>query len=347
MSATLREVAERAGVSVRTVSNVVSGFALVAPETRARVQRALDELSYRPNAAARHLRGGRSGLVALVVPELSTPYFGELAGRFADEADARSLMLLVQQTGGDPDRERELLDGVRGQVVDGLIMSPWALSPAELRRRPGGAPLVLLGEQDADGLLDHVVADNVAAARDMTRHLLGLGRTRIAVIGLQPHLHNATAARRLEGYRQALAEAGLTPDPAREVAVRRLHRADGAAAMRGLLDAGTPVDAVFCFSDQLALGALHAATERGLRVPADLAVAGFDDVEDGRYANPPLTTIAPDKAAIVTAALDCLAARLDRTTGPGRPDEPAEPRTIVVGHRLEVRASTRGPSSSR
>ena len=140
MSATLREVAERAGVSVRTVSNVVSGFALVAPETRERVQRVIEELQYRPNAAARHLRGGRSGLVALVVPEISTPYFGELAGHFADEADARSMMLLVQQTGGDPARERELLDGVRGQVVDGLIMSPWGLSPAELRRRPAVVP---------------------------------------------------------------------------------------------------------------------------------------------------------------------------------------------------------------
>ncbi|MFC7534182.1 LacI family DNA-binding transcriptional regulator [Actinoplanes sp. GCM10030250] len=334
MSATLREVAERAGVSVRTVSNVVSGFALVAPETRARVQLALEELRYRPNAAARHLRGGRSGLVALVVPELSTPYFGELAGHFADEADARALMLLVQQTGGDPARERELLDGVRGQVVDGLIMSPWGLSPAELRRDPGAAPLVLLGEQDADGRLDHVVAGNVAAAREMTRHLLGLGRTRIAAIGPQPHLHNATAARRIEGYRQALAEAGLTPGPELEIPVDRLHRADGAVAMRHLLDSGTRCDAVFCFSDQLALGAMHAAVERGLRVPADLAVAGFDDIEDGRYANPPLTTISPDKAAIARAALDCLTTRLDRGA------QESAPRTIVVRHRLEIRAST-------
>lgn len=319
-------------MSVRTVSNVVSGFALVAPQTRERVQRVLDEMGYQPNAAARHLRGGRSGLVALVIPEIASPYFGELAGHLADEAEQRGWTLLVQQTGGDARRERELLDGVRGQAVDGLVMSPWGLSPADLRRRPDAAPLVLLGEQDADGLLDHVVIDNVAAARELTRHLIETGRTRIAAIGLQPHLSNGTAQRRLDGYRQALAGAGLPHDPALEIPVAHLHRSDGAAAMRDLLAAAIDVDAVFCFSDQLALGALHAATAHGLRVPADLAVAGFDDVEDGRYANPALTTVSPDKPAIARAALDCLTARLSGAS-------PAPARHLIA-HHLELRAST-------
>ncbi|HET6533686.1 MAG TPA: LacI family DNA-binding transcriptional regulator [Actinoplanes sp.] len=336
MAASLKQVAERAGVSVRTVSNVVSGFALVAPDTRARVQRAIDELEYRPNAAARHLRGGRSGLIGLVIPEITSPYFAELAGHLVEQAETRSWMLLVQQTDGDPDRERRLAGGLHGQTVDGLVMSPWALAPADLRPGPGGAPLVLLGEQDAGGLLDHVAVDSVAAARDAVRHLAGLGRRRIAALGLQPDLHNGTAARRLEGYRAALAEAGLPHDPALEVPVHRLHRPDGAAAMRRLLHAGTPVDAVFCFSDQLALGAMHAARERGRRIPDDVAVAGFDDIEDGRYATPGLTTIAPDKAAIARAALSCLAERLDRTPYDG----PA--RRVVIGHRLVVRESSAG-----
>lgn len=333
MSASLRQVAERAGVSIRTVSNVVSGFALVAPETRARVQAAIDELNYRPNAAARHLRGGRSGLVALAIPEIASPYFGELAGLLAEEAERRSWMLLVQQTGGDAEHERGLLGGVRGQVVDGLVLSPWALSPAELRRRPDAVPLVLLGEQDADGLLDHVAVDSVTAARDATRHLIGRGRARIAAIGLQPHLENGTAARRVEGYRQALAEAGMPADPDREIAVQRLHRADGADAMRRLLDAGPAVDAAFCFSDQLALGAMQTALRAGLRVPDDLAVVGFDDVEDGRYATPALTTITPDKAAIAREALACLAERISG-------DRAAPARRIVVPHALTVRDSS-------
>jgi DNA-binding LacI/PurR family transcriptional regulator len=332
MSASLRQVAERAGVSIRTVSNVVSGFALVAPETRARVQAAIDELQYRPNAAARHLRGGRSGLVALAIPEIASPYFGELAGLLVDEAQKRSWMLLVQQTGGDAGHERSLLDGIRGQVVDGLVLSPWALAPRDLRRRPDAVPLVLLGEQDADGLLDHVAVDSVAAARDATAHLLAQGRTRIAAIGPQPHLENGTAARRVEGYRKALAEAGLPADPRLEIPVDRLHRADGADAMRRLIADGLEVDALFCFSDQLALGAMQTALRHGRTIPADLAVAGFDDIEDGRYATPALTTIAPDKAAIAREALGCLADRLG-----GDPAAPA--RRIVIPHRLVVRDS--------
>ena len=333
MSASLRQVAERAGVSIRTVSNVVSGFALVAPETRARVQAAIDELQYRPNAAARHLRGGRSGLVALAIPEIASPYFGELAGLLVEEAEKHSWMLLVQQTGGDADHERRLLDGVRGQVVDGLVASPWALSPRDLRRRPDAVPLVLLGEQDAGGLLDHVAVDSVAAARDATAHLIARGRTRIAAIGPQPHLENGTAARRVEGYRKALAEAGLPADPSLEIPVRRLHREDGADAVRRLLEDRRDVDAVFCFSDQIALGAMQTALRHGRTIPGDIAVAGFDDVEDGRYATPALTTVSPDKAAIAREALACLADRLS-----GDPAAPA--RRIVIPHQLIVREST-------
>ncbi|WP_426502172.1 LacI family DNA-binding transcriptional regulator [Dactylosporangium sp. McL0621] len=337
MVASLKDVAQRAGVSIRTVSNVVNDFPLVAAETRERVQRAIDELQYRPNAAARSLRGGRSGLVGLVLPELASPYFGELAALVTRAAERRSWTVLVEQTDGDAERERRLLDGGRapgGQVVDGLLISPWALSPADLHRRPGGAPVVLLGEQDASGLLDRVAIDNVAAAADLTRHLLATGRRRIAAVGLQPHLANGTAEQRHRGYRTALAGAGIAPDPALEVPVGALHRADGAAAMGVLLDSGARPDAVFCFTDQLALGARRALAERGVGVPSEVALAGFDDIEDGRFSVPSLTTVAPDKAAIAEAALDCLAERLAGASGSG----PA--RSVVVAHRLVVREST-------
>ena len=333
MAVSLREVAERAGVSVRTVSNVVSGFAMVAPETRARVQQVLDEVQYRPNAAARHLRGGRSGLIGLAVPEIISPYFAELAGQLVRQAEERSWMVLVQQTDGDAERERRLLGGVRGQTVDGLVMSPWGMSPADLRPGSDGPPVVLLGEQDAAGLFDHGAMDSVAAARDATRHLIAQGLRRIAAIGLQPHLVNGTAERRLRGYHEALAEAGIRVDEDLEEPVRRLHRADGAEAMARLLSGGAGCDAVLCFSDQLALGALHTAVQRGVRVPADLAVIGFDDIEDGRYANPSLTTVSPDKAAIAAAALDCLADRL----GPQKYAGAA--RRITIAHRLVIRQS--------
>ncbi|WP_205740811.1 LacI family DNA-binding transcriptional regulator [Haloactinopolyspora alba] len=329
----LKDVAARAGVSPRTVSNVVNDFPYVAADTRERVRTVLDEMGYRPNAAARSLRQGRSGLIGLVVPELDSPYFGELAALTVRAAETRGWVVLADQTDGDAERERRMLDGMRLQLVDGLIFSPWALSPAELRGRVDAVPLVLLGEREPGGLMDRVAVDNVSASREAVEHLVGSGRRRIALIGAQPNLPNNTAAERLTGYRAALRAAGMTPTPHLEMPVEALHRADGATAMRALLDHDPP-DAVFCVNDQLALGALRVAYERGLRVPDDLAICGFDDIEDGRYSTPALTTVAPAKEQIAERALDCLAKRL----GPASVSDPY--RDIVAEHRLVVRETT-------
>jgi DNA-binding LacI/PurR family transcriptional regulator len=184
-------------------------------------------------------------------------------------------------------------------------------------------PLVLLGERydDAD---DHVGVDSVVAARTATAHLLGTGRRRVAALGLQPHLANQTALQRVTGYRQALAEAGAVPDPRLQVVVERLHRADGARAMHALLALDEPPDAVFCFTDELALGAMRVAWERGVRVPDDVALVGFDDVEDGRWSRPSLSTVSPDKAALAEVAVDRL---LERVGGGGAPRAAPRPRT--------------------
>jgi DNA-binding LacI/PurR family transcriptional regulator len=334
VSSRLKDVAALAGVSIRTVSNVVSGSGAVAEDTRARVQAALDELGYRPNLAARNLRAGRTGLIGLAIPELYSPYFGELASLIVGAAQQRSWTVVIDQTFGDPEAERRLLQGTGGRMVDGLIISPWSLRPEELTARARSIPVVLLGEQQAQGVADRVAVDSVVAADEATTHLLDSGRRRIAAIGLQPHLHNDTARQRLEGYERALRRAGLTPEGALRRPVRALHRLDGARAMTALLDSGAQPDAVFAFSDELALGALHVAHKRGLRIPDDVAVVGFDGIEDTRYAHPPLTTVVPDKQQIAERALQCLA---DRIYSPAVSVPPLE---IVVPHHLEVRAST-------
>jgi DNA-binding LacI/PurR family transcriptional regulator len=332
----LKNVAAVAGVSVRTVSNVVNHFPHVAPDTRARVEEALERLNYRPNLAARNLRRGRSGLIGLVVPEIDSPYFSELAAYLVLAAERRSWTVLVDQTGGDPARERAFLEGAAAGFVDGLVFSPWGLGAADLRRGAEDIPLVLLGERTSDGVADHIAIDNVAGAVEATEHLIALGRRRIAAIGVQPHLTNETARLRLEGYRRSLRAVGHPCDELLEVPVAALHRADGAAAMRTLLALPDRPDAVFCFNDQLALGALRAAHDAGLDVPRDVAVVGFDDIEDSRYSFPSLTTISPDKSAIAVRALECLAERLD-----GECSESA--RDIVVPHRLIVRESSGYP----
>ena len=251
--------------------------------------------------------------------------------------------MLVDQTGGDPARERGFLEGAAAGFVDGLVFSPWGLGAVDLRRSAEDIPLVLLGERANDGVADHIAIDNVVAAREATDHLIGLGRRRIAAVGLQPHLTNETARLRLEGYRASLAAAGHPWEERLEVEVAALHRADGAAAMRVLLALPEPPDAVFCFNDQLALGAMRSAHDAGLDVPRDVAVVGFDDIEDGRYSRPSLTTISPDKWAIAVRALELLGERLDG-------DRSGSARDVVVPHSLILRESSgqrrsRGSSS--
>ncbi|HZB33839.1 MAG TPA: LacI family DNA-binding transcriptional regulator [Streptosporangiaceae bacterium] len=331
----LKEVAREAGVSVKTVSNVVNGYVHVTPETRSRVERAIRELNYRPNLSARTLRQGRTGIIALAVPELDIPYFAELAKLIVTAAEARSWTVLIDQTEGRREREQLVTEGIRAHLIDGLIFSPLAMSAAELRDRTDDTPLVLLGERIHHGPADHVVVDNIAAAMDATRHLIELGRRRIAAIGAQDDAAGETGRLRLAGYRRALAAAGLPFDESLVISVDAYHRADGARAMAHLLGSGDPPDAVFCFNDLLALGALRTLLDRGVDVPGTVALAGFDDIEDGRYSTPTLTTITPDKEMIAQHALDLLAERMAR-----RPARPA--REVTVGHTLTRRESTLG-----
>lgn len=312
---TQRDVAQRAGVSVRTVSNVVNNFAWVADETRARVKAAVDELGYRPNLLARGLQRGRSGLIALVLP-LDVQYFHDLARAVVDEAERRGFTVLIDRTAGNPRRERDLVSRPeRASLFDAIIFSPITLDDAELRRTPGDTPVVLLGEKPTGLGFDRVIMDDAAAAEAVTRHLLEQGRTRIAAIGRLPRPAGRTALHRTSGYRRALAAAGLDFDPALVGEIRNFQRADGAAAMERLLDSGQRPDAVFGYNDLLALGALRALLSRGIRVPDDIAVAGFDDIEDGRYSTPTLTTIAPDLPRLAAHALDLVQRRLDGYDG--------------------------------
>lgn len=331
---TQREVARRAGVSRRTVSNVVNGFPLVSEQTRARVQRVIDELGYQPNNAARNLRSGRTGMIALVLP-LNVPYFAELTEYVVEEARQRSYVVIIDRTDGDPVRERELIvRSDNASLFDGMIFSPAGLGETELVRRRPTSPVVLLGQRIPGGPFDHVMIDNVAAARAATEHLLGIGRRRIALIGRQGERTTDIAYDRADGYRRALRDAGLQVDPELEVVAAGFRRESGARAMTELLGMRTPPDAVFCYNDPLALGAIRTIRERGLRVPEDIAVVGFDDSEDGQYALPSLTTISQDKEQIARYAVELLVARLEGDTG--------EPVTRYADWRLVCRESTLG-----
>ncbi|MFI2485515.1 LacI family DNA-binding transcriptional regulator [Promicromonospora kroppenstedtii] len=332
MRVTLRHVAERAGVSFKTVSNVINGHPNVRPETRERVESAIAELRYRPNTSARSLRHGRAGFLAIALPELTSPYFAGLASELAAAARAVGQSVLIEETSGDLAGERAVLDGLPSHLVDGVFFSPLVTPVAEVVERRDGTPLVLLGEYGEPAGVDHVGVDNVAAARDVTRHLLDLGRRRIAGIGLQSGA--GTGRLRGEGYLAALAEAGVPADPDLVVECTDYHRASGADAVTQLLARGVEVDAVFCFNDLMALGALRALHEHGLRVPQDVAVAGFDGIEDGQFSVPSLTTVTPDLPLLAAEAVRLVMRRI------AEPDAPAE--HVVVPHAITAREST-GP----
>ena len=330
----LKDVALAAGVSIKTVSNVVNRSVRVADETRLRVQTAIDTLGYHPNVTARRLRTGRSGVIALAFPELPSPYFAELAVQVIAAARRHGCTVLMDDTAGNPGAELRIASGLGDPMIDGVILSPLGLDQAALAARERQIPLVLLGEADFGLVCDHVQIDNVAAARAATAHLVEEGYRRIAAIGWQDPSPRSTAQQRLLGYSQALQEAGLSADPSLYPPVRSYFRRDGAEAMRRLLKLPERPDAVFCFNDLMALGALRAVHEAGLRVPQDIALVGFDDVEEAEYSIPSLTTVAPDKARIAEAAVGLLIDRV--ANGYSTPCELIRP-----GFRLVVRESSR------
>lgn len=329
---TQQDVADRAGVGRRTVSHVVTGFPYVSAEVRERVLQAIDELGYVPNRAAQQLRTGRSGVIALTVPEIGVGYFGELGTLVVEEAAARGLGTVLARTRGARDGELTELERILALQPDGVILSPLGLTPADLAAIAARVPVALIGEHllgvaaDAPGVRP-IAIDNAAAASEIVAHLVERGRRRIAYIGTAGPEPRFNALRR-EGARAGRAAAGLE-----EVADIELHdftweeghRAGAEAARR--VRSGE-LDAVFCVTDEVAIGAMRALHDAGLRIPDDVAVAGFDDIPEGRYAMPRLTTVAPDKPEIARRAV---AAVLGQEPAPGPVPHTFVPRESTLG----------------
>jgi DNA-binding LacI/PurR family transcriptional regulator len=332
MAATLHDVARLAGVSIKTVSNVVNDYPHIRPATRERVEQAIAELGYTPNLTARSLRSGRTGAIALAVPELGLSYFAELAAAVIAAAEEAGLVVLVEQTGGDRERELELLRSPRLKMTDGLIFSALGMGEADVAALDVPYPLVLLGERIFGGPCDHVTMRNVEAARAATEYLIASGRRRIAVIGAHEGEVMGSAALRLRGYREALEAHGLPFEESMIGYTTLWHRSNGARSMRELLGREVSFDAVFGLNDTLALGAMRALQESGRRVPDDVAVIGYDDLDEAQYSIPSLTTVDPGQAWIARTAVQTL---LERIEEPGR----GEPRLLLADFRIVERES--------
>jgi LacI family transcriptional regulator len=346
-------VAQRAGVSVATVSYVLNGGPRgVSDEKRQRVLRAVAELHYRPNAIARSLRAGRTQILGLVLPDSANPYYAALAHAVEEAAAAHGYQVVVANAAEDPGREARHIEALLRLRVDGLLWIPaegrgeqtiareMPTAPAVPTVRLRALPTVRLDDAQEDGegtarpALDVIEADNERGGWLAAQHALDLGHRRIAcVAGPTHHLH---ASARLRGMRAALAAAGV-PLPARSVARGSMDYASGArhAVRWGAQPAEERPTALLCANDAMALGALCALAEAGVRVPRDLSVIGFDDIPPAAYAVPPLTTIAQPVGAMGEAAVERLLARIEGAK------EPAAVRVLPVT--LVVRRSTAPP----
>lgn len=316
MAATMQDVARLAGVSAKTVSNVVNEHPHVSDATRAKVNKAIEKLGYELNITARNLRKGRTGLIGLALPELKLPYFAELADSLIVEAEKLGLRVLIEQTNADRDREIDVLHGPRRFMTDGLIFSPLALGQDDIGLFRVDFPLVLLGERVFGSTNDHITMSNVEAGKAATQHLLGVGRRRIAVVGAHPGEKVGSGPLRERGYREALAEAGIPVDESLIRATGLWHRNTGSAATDALIDEGVDFDAVFALNDTLAMGVLRSLHWHGIDVPAQVAVIGFDDIEEAAYTRPTLSSVSPGREQIARQAVELLHLRISETRAP-------------------------------
>ncbi|HEY8652196.1 MAG TPA: LacI family DNA-binding transcriptional regulator [Dermatophilaceae bacterium] len=314
----LQDVARLAGVSMKTVSNVVHDYPHVSAAMRERVQQAIDELGYRPNALGRRLATGRTGLLALAFSDVSIPYFSELARIVSAAAVGRGYRMLLEQTDGTLDGERAVVSSSEAGLVDGVIFQPSVMSSHEIAQHRGDVPLVLLGEGAAPLSVDHVMIDNMAAANKATSHLIGLGRSRIGFVGHEERGQSATSSQRLMGYQEALERAGLRLDMSLLLPSKAISSHDAAQAVGAALDSGLTFDGLVCRDDLAAIGSLRALQERGLTVPGDVAITGWDNISMASFTHPSLTTIAPDTHALAEIALDMLQERIAGFDGLGR-----------------------------
>jgi LacI family transcriptional regulator len=311
MAATIHDVAREAGVSASTVSRVLNGSAPVNEEKRRRVLRAVEKLNYRPNALARSLKKKRTHSIGLIVPDITNPFFAEVAKGVEDVAREYGYTVILCNSENDPARERTYLNVLQEKQVDGVIfVTAGANEGDRVGRLERGIPVVMLDREIPGIPADAVLVDNEEGAYEAAKHLLALGHRRIGII--TGPLLLSTAEERLEGYKKAMREAGVPVKP-RLVKDGGFTFQGGYAAMHQLLEGGNDLpSAVLASSDIMALGAMKAAEERGLRIPQDLALVGFDDIMVASLVKPALTTIAQPKRQMGQLAVEMIVERLER-----------------------------------
>jgi LacI family transcriptional regulator len=339
--ATIKDVAERAGVSVTTVSHVLNETRHVSPKLVARVRDAVESLRYQPNSVARSLRSKETRILGFIVPDNSNPYFAEVARSIEDASFDRGYNLILCNSDEDPEKERAYIDVLLERQVDGIVFVASGGQPGHLQAiLERNIPLVVMDREFENGPWDSIAVDNRDGGYQATSHLLKLGHRRIGCISGPPKL--MPSKERIEGYYDALRDARIRVNTDLMCA-GNFHADGGYAAMGALLDRADPPTAVFVCNDVMAVGALRAIAERQLYAPSDISVVGFDNIGLANYVQPSLTTIAQPYEEIAQLATDVLIRRMKGDTS-----EPKKYRlktTLIVrkssGMRTKARTQTR------
>lgn len=311
---TIYDIAKAAGVTATTVSNVLRGKGSVSAATRARVMKFVHELGYTPNLVARSLINGRTGVIGFVVPYMDNLFYAEAIAAIERLAYAAGLRVFVTSLSGDDDEGRKLLRDLALRRVDGIIVNAGTISPEVIVASIGVSPPLVYCFWEGDELRVKlsVTADFVQGGQLAADHLLSLGHRRIGVIAHGSEADGESFAHypRVKGFRQAFSQQGFSFDPAL-LQPGESSLEGGKAAGYQLLTLPERPTAIFATNDLMAIGAMSAAWELGLRVPQDLSVVGLDDISLACYVTPPLTTIAMDKVAIMSASLHLLLAAIE------------------------------------
>ncbi len=332
--ATIRDIADLAGVSIATVSRVLNDRPDVAPDTRETVLQVVREHGFTTNRGARGLSSGRTGMIGLTLPLVADAYFGPMLSGAAEALHESDMRIVLAPTLHEHDREVSLLERLMRGTTDGAILMLPEESVDELRSvQLQGFPFVVVDprEPPPDGI-PCVAAMHAAGAKQATEHLLALGHRRIgAIAGTQGWY---ATEERLHGFRAALAAAGILLDP--ELVVYSDWRIErGTEAARQLLALSDPPTAIFGFNDNVAVGALHAAHERNLRVPEDLSIVGFDDTEHAVIVSPRLTSVRQPLAEMGRTGVSLLMRLID--------GQRVEALRMELSTKLDVRESTAPP----
>jgi LacI family transcriptional regulator len=301
---TMREVADKAKVSPTTVSHVINNTRFVSEDVRARVTAAMKELGYRPNALARSLRRGITFTIGLILPDSANPFFAEIGRAIEETAFQYGYNVILCNTEGEYNREQIYVDLLTKKQVDGLIFVAAGAQSESLSSLLQEDILVVLIDRQVPGIdVDVVLSDNRQGGYLATKHLVDLGHTRIACISGPSDI--TPSSERVIGYLQALQEAGMPPDE-KLIISGNFRVESGHQIVQELLAFPNPPTAVFASNDLMAIGAMRAVTQKGLRVPEDVSIVGFDDIELASYISPALTTVRQPKMEMGKTAVDLL-----------------------------------------